>query len=127
MKKIILGAALLLFAIASTKAQETERQKPVKTGNEWKMPADALQRSRHFADSLKQNLALDEVTTKKVFDAYLANTKPVDEITITTPDEKARKEKLQANHEAFNEKLKGILSAEQFQKYLKADARNHHL
>lgn len=123
MKNLIIGVALLSCTLAS-KAQQTDRQKPVKTGNEWKMPADVVQQSHHFADSLKKNLALDEATTKKVFDTYLANTKPVDEITIATPDEKARKEKLKANHEAFNEKLKSILSAEQFQKYLKADARN---
>ncbi|MBS1915720.1 MAG: hypothetical protein JST87_05545 [Bacteroidetes bacterium] len=125
MKKTILTTLFFVGTFISLKAQQTEPQKPVKTGNEWKMPRDVVQRSHHFADSLKRILNLDEGTTKKVFDIYMANTKPVDEITITTTDEKARKEKLKANHEAFNEKLKTILSTEQFQKYIKVDKKKN--
>ncbi|MBS1598807.1 MAG: hypothetical protein JST75_11340 [Bacteroidetes bacterium] len=123
MQKKIFLAIVLTSAFVSLKAQQAEPQKPEKTGDEWKMPRDVVQRSHHFADSLKKSLDLDETTTKKIFDAYMANTKPVDEINISTPDEKTRKEKLKANHEAFNEKLKSILSVGQFQKYLKSDMK----
>ena len=122
MKKEILVAFALTGAAISLQAQPAEPQKPVKTGNEWKMPGDVVQRSHHFADSLKKNIGLDQETTKKVFEAYLANTKPIDEITVTTTNENDRKEKLKANHESFNETLKNILTPDQFQKYLKADA-----
>ncbi|HXB09462.1 MAG TPA: hypothetical protein VNW04_20190, partial [Puia sp.] len=120
----LLFAAALLFSsiIAQAQAQQPQPQKPVKTGDEWKMPGDVLQRSRHFADSLKKNLNLDAATTQQIFQAYMNNTKPVDEINITTTDPTARKEKVKANHAAFNEKLKSILSPAQYQKYLQADA-----
>jgi hypothetical protein len=118
---MIIAAFALAFTTTTLQAQQTEPQKPVKTGNEWKMPGDVVQRSQHFADSLKKKFALDDATTKKVFEAYLVYTKPVDEISVTATSEKDRKEKLKANHEAFNDKLKGIMTAEQFQKYMKAD------
>ena len=121
MKKKIIVAIALTCVFISSKAQQNEPEKPKKTGNEWKMPGDVVQRSHHFADSLKKSLGLDEETTKKVFDAYMAKTKPVDEITVMTTNEKERKEKLKANHMEFNEKLKTILSSEQFTKYMKAD------
>ena len=103
---------LALLASASLYAQKSEPQKPEKTGNEWKMPGDVVQRSHYFADSLKKLFNLDNETTKKLFDAYMANTKSVDEIGVMESDEKERKEK-----------LKAILSPEQFEKYLKDDAK----
>jgi len=115
-----------LLSAASLHAQNSEPQKPVKTGNEWKMPGDVVQRSHHFADSLRKKFDLDDETTRKLFDAYLSNTKPVDEIIIMTSDEKERKGKLKANHAEFNEKLKSILSPDKYKQYLKDDTKADH-
>lgn len=40
--------AQFLFSAAMLNAQTEKPQKPVKTGNEWKMPGDVVQRSRTF-------------------------------------------------------------------------------
>ena len=39
MKKKIITVFVLTFIAVSLQAQQPEPQKPVKTGNEWKMPA----------------------------------------------------------------------------------------
>ena len=121
MKKITLTLCVCSAMILTGKnsfAQETEPARPVKTGDEWKMPSDVFQRSRSFADSLTRALGLDAAASKGVYDAYLANTKPVDEIRITAGSAEEKKEKMKANHEAFKETLKGILTADQFKNYL---------
>jgi hypothetical protein len=93
--------------------------KPVKTGNEWKMPGDALTRSKKFSDDLKANLGLDDATSQKVFQAYLGNTKSVDEIPMLPISNDEKTSRLKANKLAFDETLKSILMPEQFEKYLK--------
>ena len=123
----LLPVVLSVFICNNLFAQDTlSTGKPVKTGNEWKMPGDALTRSKKFSDNLKAKLGLDDATTKKVFQAYLANTKSVDEIPMLpiTGDEKTAR--LKANKIAFDETLKGILSPAQFDKYSKlATVRAH--
>lgn len=114
MKKCISAALIIFLATASTAQQPV---KPVKTGNEWKMPADVLQRSAAFANDLKTKLSLDSTQTAKVYNAYMANTKSVDEISVL-PDEEEKKAKLKENKAAFNDILKGILTPVQFHKYL---------
>lgn len=115
---IIISA--LVIACNSGFAQATlPAGKPVKTGNEWKMPGDALTRSKKFTDDLKVNLGLDDATSQKVFKAYLANTKSVDEIPMLPISDDEKANRLKANKLAFDETLKGILTAEQFDKYIK--------
>jgi len=75
MKKNIIILLTFSFFNARLFAQSTEPLKPVKTGDEWKMPTDVFKRSQTFADSLKKELGLDAAKTKKVYDAYLANIK----------------------------------------------------
>lgn len=123
MKRNIVVAITLIVSMASLHAQQPEPGKPVKTGNEWRMPASALQRSHQFADSLKKNLGLDDATAKKLFDIYLSNTKSVDEISIGAKDEKQRKDLLKANQNAFNEKMQSALSPGQYRQYMKASQR----
>jgi hypothetical protein len=129
MKYISLTATvLLLFAFNNLFAQQSlPAGKPVKTGNEWKMPGDALDRAKKFTDLLKTNIGLDDATSKKIFSAYLGNTKAVDEIPMLpiSDEEKAARQK--ANKATFDETLKGILSPAQFDKYLKmeADMKSH--
>jgi hypothetical protein len=93
--------------------------KPAKTGNEWKMPGDALTRSKKFSDNLKVKLGLNDATAQKVFQAYLSNTKSVDEIPMLPIADDEKTARLKANKVAFDETLKGILSPVQFDKYSK--------
>src|SRR5579859_4190301 len=90
---------LLILALVSTRsfAQAKEPSRPVKTGNEWKMPSDAFSRAQAFAGRLTKALGLDTATSKKVYNAYLANTKPVDEITISAAGEEEKKARMKAN------------------------------
>ncbi len=123
----LIAAALLLFIGNCTFAQSSlPTGKPVKTGNEWKMPGDAMTRAKKFAETLKTNLGLDDATSQKVFQAYLGNTKSVDEIPMLPVSDDEKKAKLKANRAAFDDTLKGILSAEQFAKYQKmeTDSKN---
>lgn len=121
MKKNILIAAFVIFTTTQLSAQTLTPQKPVKTGNEWKMPSDVFKRSKAFAADLQKKLGLDSIQTKKVYDSYLANTKPLDEIQISNASDKEKEIKLKANKVAFNEKLKSILTPAQYAKYLKMD------
>jgi hypothetical protein len=119
--KNFVGMILLTIAIGQLQAQSTQNEKPVKTGDEWKMPSDVLKRSREFAGKLQKKLGLDDAQTKKVYDAYLANTKPLDEISVQPIPEKEKTAKINANKAAFNETLKGILTPAQYERYLKMD------
>jgi len=117
-----MGVLLLTLTSFQLSAQTTPPQKPVKTGDEWKMPSDVFKRSKVFADSLQKKLGLDSVETKKVYDAYLGNTKSVDEISVLPISEKEKEAELKANKAAFNETLKGIFTPAQYAKYIKLDA-----
>ncbi len=118
MNKIILSALLILSVIVCCSAQ-TAQSKPKKTGSEWHAAGDAPARSKEFTDRLTALLTLDEATSKKVYDTYLANTKSVDEIKFSTDSETVKNEAMNANQDAFDEKLKSILTADQFTKYKK--------
>lgn len=120
MKKYIIVLIALTFSGVSLFAQTTSST-PVKTGNEWKMPNDVFKSAHLFADSLKHLLGLDDNTTKKVYEAFLANTKPVDEIRVQSISDNEKKEQLKANHEIFNATLKNMLTPAQFQKYISMD------
>ena len=91
LKSIIAGAALLFACVHLFAQTALPTGKPVKTGNEWKMPGDALTRSQKFASDLKKNLDLDDATSQKVFRAYLDNTKSVDEIPVLPISEDEKK------------------------------------
>ena len=120
-KNILIGVMLLSLTSIQLSAQTTKPQKPVKTGNEWKMPSDVFKRSKAFADNLQKKLGLDSIQTKKVYDTYLANTKPLDEISVSPISEKEKEAELKANKAALNEKLNEIFTAAQYSKYLKKD------
>jgi hypothetical protein len=124
MKYITLTAATLALLLCNCASAQSSLPagKPVKTGNEWKMPGDAMTRAKKFTETLKTNFNLDDATSQKVFQAYLANTKSVDEIPMLPISEEEKKNRLKANRAAFDDKLKGILSNEQFEKYQKLEA-----
>lgn len=117
--KVFFAAILLMTGRIELHAQSDSSQKPVKTGNEWKMPSDVFKRSRDFSNNLQKQLGLDSAQTRKVYGVYLENTKPLDEIGVLPISEKEKQSRLKANRSAFNEKLKGIFTIDQYQKYLK--------
>ena len=121
MKKVILCSVVFLTLGAACAFAQTQEpgSKPVKVGNQWQMPKDVLLRAKTFADKLQKSLQLDEPTTKKVFNSYMWNVKSVDEIRMGKGSQKEKKDALSLNQERFDQTLKGILSAEQFSKYLK--------
>lgn len=122
MKKVTLFCFILLAltslkALAQTDGQAT---KPVKNGDEWQMPKDVLLRAKTFSEGLQKSLGLGEATTKKVFNAYLGNTKSIDEIRMGQGSETEKKEALTANQATFDQGLKSILTLEQFSSYMKS-------
>jgi len=119
MTKIISYVAVLLLAGMHVSAQTGEPATPVKKGNEWQMPKDVLVRSKKYSEGLQQSLGLDSLTTRKVFDLYLGNTKTVDEIRVGTGSEKQKKDALAVNQLEFDEKVKSILSPDQSAAYVK--------
>jgi len=122
MKKITL-LSLLLLAIAGGKAlaQSSNPPQPVKSGDEWQMPKELLTRAKNFSENVQKALGLDEPTTKKIFSAYLGNTKSVDEIRVGNDSEKEKADKLAANRAAFDQGLKGLMTPTQFDGYLKLE------
>jgi hypothetical protein len=123
MKKNLLLAVLLAnFCLSHLSAQTPE--KPVKTGDEWKMPGDVIQRSKTFAAGLRKQLGLDSVQAKKVYEAYLANAKPLDEIAFLPLSDKEKDNRRKANKAAFDETLKGIFTPAQFDTYIRLAKNN---
>jgi len=121
MKKVTLFSFMLL-ALTSLKAlaqTDDKTTQPVKTGNEWQMPKDVLQRAKTFSESLQKSLSLSDTATKKVFNAYLGNTKSVDEIHMGKGSESEKKAALTTNQQAFDQVLKEILTPAQFETYIK--------
>lgn len=116
-KHLLFGLLLLSLSSLRLAAQTAAPEKPIKTGNEWKMPGDVLKRSKAFADTLRQQLGLTAEQTKAVHDAYLANTKPLDEIGVLPISDKEKQNRLRANKAALDETLKGIFTASQLEKY----------
>jgi hypothetical protein len=119
MTKKISFVAVLVLAGMHVFAQAGEPATPVKKGNEWQMPKDVLVRSKKFSEGLQQSLGLDSLTTRKVFDLYLGNTKTVDEIRVGTGSEKQKKDALAVNQLEFDEKVKSVLSPAQSAAYVK--------
>jgi len=111
--------AVLTLAGLHVFAQAKEPSTPVKKGNEWQMPKDVLERSKKYSEGLRQSLGLDSLTTRKVFDLYLGNTKTVDEIRVGAGSEKQKKDALAVNQLEFDEKVKAVLSPGQSAAYEK--------
>ena len=110
--------AFIFILHAESYAQAAKAQAPVKTGNEWKMPSDVFQRAKNYSSGLQKKLSLDSLQTKKVYDIFLANTKPLDEISVSAVSDKEKTAMRKSNQVAFNEKMKNILSSAQYQKYI---------
>lgn len=136
MKKNILFGLLIVTSVSvSTFAQSpapATGQAPA--GKVMPMPqqhpmADAATRTQKFTDRMTTTLGLDAATSKKVYDAYLARTKKVDEIQASAVSGKEKNDALKANKDAFEVTLKGILPAAAYDKYSKMESdrkEKHH-
>lgn len=111
--------ALLLLAAMHVFAQSGEPATPVRKGDEWQMPKDVLIRSKKFSEALQASLGLDSLTTRKVFDLYMGNTKTMDEIRVKAGSDKQKKDALALNQLEFDEKVKSVLSPAQSTAYMK--------
>jgi hypothetical protein len=116
-KASVLPLLALLLVGSHGLAQTTDSSMPVKAGNEWQMPKDVLVRAKNFSQDLRKSAGLDDATMQKAFNLYLANTKPVDEIRMGRGSEKEKKDALAANGAAFDQRLKDMLTADQFHRY----------
>jgi hypothetical protein len=56
---------------------------------EWHSINDAIPRAHEFTNRLTKELGLNDSTSKKVYDTYLANTKSLDEIKMGVADERS--------------------------------------
>ena len=116
-KASFLPILALVLVCKHSLAQSADSSTPVKVGNEWQMPKDVLLRAKNFSQDLKKSAGLDDTTTQKAFNLYLGNTKSVDEIRMGQGSAKEKKDALAANGAAFDQRLKDILTADQFQRY----------
>jgi hypothetical protein len=92
---------------------------PVKSGNEWQMPGDVIRRSRSFATNCQKLSGLDSTATQKLFELYMNNTKSVDEIRIGGGSDRDKKAAMDANQQQFDERVRGLLTAGQYARYLR--------
>ena len=134
-KSVILSFAMVTlmttFAFSQTPSAAAQPQAPQapqfrhrgnSDGNQPMAPADV--RAAKMTQRLTKQLGLDDATSKKVGDLVLARDKKIDEIIASTQDNKAKSAAMKINHDDFEAKLKGVLSADQFAKY--QDSKGHH-
>jgi len=82
------------------------------------MPSDVFQRAKTYSADLQKKLGLDSAQTKKVYDVFLANTKPLDEIAVAAVSDKEKEAMRKSNQVAFNEKMRNIFTAGQYKTYM---------
>jgi periplasmic protein CpxP/Spy len=128
-KNILLGLLIVTSINVSTYAQSTSpAHAPTAAEKVMPMPppprpmADAATRTQKFTDRMTKTLGLDEATSKKVFDAFLARTKKVDEIQASGLGGREKNDAMKANKDAFEETLKGILPVGAYDKYTKMES-----
>jgi len=118
MKRNLVSMLAVIFVLhMEGHTQTTKPLAPAKTGNDWKMPSDVFQRAKTYSTDLQKKLGLDSLQTKKIYGIFLANTKPLDEISVAEVSDKEKAAMRKSNQLAFNEKIKSILSASQYQKF----------
>jgi hypothetical protein len=107
MKKMFLGLIGLMFFVGSVVAQHPRRGERT----------DAEARAKHQTERLTKDLGLNETTSKKAFDLALARAKKMDEIMASSAERLEKMKLGKANQETFENKMKEILTADQFKKF----------
>lgn len=106
MKKVFLGVFGVMFFVLTASAQHPPREK-----------VDAPTRAKHQTERLTKDLGLNEATSKKVYDLALERAKKMDEIMASSAERPEKMKLGKANQEAFEKKMKEILTADQFKKF----------
>jgi periplasmic protein CpxP/Spy len=128
MKKNILFGLLVVTSVSVSTFAQSPAAAPAQApaGKVIPMPqrqmADAATRTQKFTDRMTKTLGLDAATSKKVYDAYLARTKKVDEVQASAVSGKEKNEALKSNKDTFEATLKSILPAEAYDKYSKMES-----
>ncbi|WP_245859584.1 DUF4890 domain-containing protein [Spirosoma aerolatum] len=135
-KKLMLSGLMLsllsLPLLAQTATSEAPAQTSPRMGRGRTMQsyqaADPATRAQRMTDRMKQQLGLDDATTKKVYDATLARAQKVDAIQKGSDDNKAKAQSLKANADDYKAKLKAILTPDQFAKLesMRSQMRKEH-
>lgn len=112
MKKIILIFILNIgfsaFLTAQTKS-EADRYQVSKEA--------AADRATKKRDKLMQIVGSDATLSVNIYNLYFERLKKTDEIKGSTADNETKDKMLKANKDAFEIKLKGLLTTEQYNKY----------
>jgi len=123
---LLLAAPLLSFAqqpVAAPAAAPTTRAPKGAYGARPKVAAvykaaAPEERGERLSQQLGKQLGLDAATTAKVKAAAVVRAQKIDAIQTGTDSNKAKNTALQANAQDFKTALKGILTPEQFAKYV---------
>lgn len=123
-KKLMLSGLMLSLLSLPLLAQTTTPDAPVQTtprmgrgrGMQQYQAADPATRAQRMTDRMKQQLGLDDATTKKVYDVTLARAQKVDAIQKGSDDNRTKSQALKANADDYKAKLKAILTPDQFAK-----------
>lgn len=128
-KAVILSFAMVTLMTSLAFSQTPSAAMPVATpkvqkdkGDHKMNPADV--RAAKMTQRLTKQLGLDAATSQKVGVLALARDTKIDEIINSTQDNKAKSAAMKVNHDDFEAKLKGVLSADQFAKY--QESKGHH-
>ncbi len=130
-KAVILSFAMVTLMTSLAFSQTPSAAMPVATpkvqkdkdkGDHRMFPANV--RAAKMTQRLTKQLGLDAATSQKVGVLALARDTKIDEIINSTQDNKAKSAAMKINHDDFEAKLKGVLSADQFAKY--QESKGHH-
>ncbi|MDB5241123.1 MAG: hypothetical protein JWP57_1748, partial [Spirosoma sp.] len=118
-KKIALSGLLLSFLSVPLLAQQTAAPTaPARSGARMErnrsmaqhQMGDPATRAKKMADRMTQQLALDQATSQKVYEAALARAQKVDAIQASSDAGRAKTQALKANADEFKANLKSILT-----------------
>lgn len=111
MKKLLFAAFALIFAFGTTMAQDAGlSSKPKKTADE---------RSAALTKKMTNQLGLDQAQQQRVAPINLDRFKKIEEVKTGNSANKSEVEtKVKAINEEYNNNIKGVLSADQFTKFL---------
>lgn len=114
MKKLIITAVALVFSLASAFAQDLQKAKPTKSPDE---------KSARFTKRMTNELSLDATQQERVQAINLDKFKQIEEAkSMANLDNATRRQKMKQIDDNYFTTLKGVLSAEQFTKFLAMSA-----
>lgn len=124
-KKLALSALLLSLVSVPLLAQQattpdapaTNRTDRPNRAMRMQQDVDPATRARKMTDRMTKELALDEATSKKVYNLMLARADKMEALRKNSDDRRAKMQAMKAEADAFKSDLKGILTPDQFAKF----------